>query len=348
MLSINLVFGLIDFYSKTEQYERFFCIMVCILNDKSLKFKQNKFCYEKFYKEKAQMEFSTIILIGSGVIGFVVGALTGVFGVGGGFLMTPALMIILGIPAPIAVGTGLATILPNSSFAMFRRRGSKTVDVKLALTISAGSVVGVLFGSQIMEVLKDAPKILILGREQDALQYSLLCTFLVLLACIAGYLFYDYKRNGGKSPQKRIGMLARLKLVPYMHFASLEEPRLSVLALLVLGFLIGTLTGLMGVGGGVVMLPSLIYLVGQRTGKAAGTSLLLVWISSLVAVVRKGAAGQISLCLFLALLAGGIAGTFIGTKIGLKLSGPRIRLYFVYVVIAAIGLIGYKLYMLTF
>ena len=104
----------------------------------------------------------------------------------------------------------------------------------------------------------------------------------------------------------------------------------------------------MGVGGGIMMLPSLIYLVGQRTGKAAGTSLLLVWVSSLVAVVRKGVAGQLSLYLFLALLAGGIAGTFVGTKIGLKLSGPNIRFYFVYVVIAAIGLIGYKLYMLTF
>jgi len=257
-------------------------------------------------------------------------------------------MIILGVPAPVSVGTGLATILPNCSYGMLRRRGSGTVDVKLAITISVGSVVGVLFGSQVMETLKDAPKALILGKQQDVLQYSMLCMFLVLLAWIAGHLFYDYRKNGGKSPQKRTGLLARFKLSPYMHFASLEESRLSVLPLLIMGFCIGTLTGLMGVGGGVVMLPSLIYLVGQRTGKATGTSLLLVWISSLVAVVRKGSAGQISLYLFLALLAGGVAGTFIGTKIGLKLSGPRIRLYFVYVIIVAIGLIGYKLCVITF
>ena len=83
------------------------------------------------------MEYGVAVLIGAGIIGFVVGCLTGIFGVGGGFLMTPALMIILGIPPQIAVGTDLATILANSSFGMLRRRGSGTVDFKLALTISA-------------------------------------------------------------------------------------------------------------------------------------------------------------------------------------------------------------------
>lgn len=294
------------------------------------------------------MEFNTIILIGAWTIGFVIGALTGIFGVGGGFLMTPALIIFLQTPAPIAVATGLATIVPNCSYGMFKRRGSGTIDIKLAFVISTGSIIGVLFGSQIMEVLRDVPKLLILGQEQNALQYYLLCMFLILLVWIAGYLFYDYSRNRGKSPQKRIGLLARFKLMPYMYFPSLEESRLSVLSLLVLGFCIGILTGLMGIGGGVVILPALIYLVGQRTSKATGTSLLLVWITSLVAVIRKGTAGQISFSLFCVLLTGSIAGIIVGTKVGLKLSGPKIRLYFVYIVILAIVLVGYKLYILTF
>ena len=199
-----------------------------------------------------------------------------------------------------------------------------------------------------MDALKDAPRLLILGKEQDRLQYFLLWLFLVLLGGIAGYIFYDYKHNGGQSPDKRTGLLAKFKLRPYMHFSSLEEPRLSVLPLLVLGFCIGTLTGLMGIGGGVVLLPVLIYLVGQRAVKAAGTSLLLVWISSLVAVLYKGHAGQISLWLLAALLIGGLTGTFLGTKAGLKLNGARIRLYFVYVLVAAIIMVGYKLCILTF
>ena len=141
------------------------------------------------------MDISLSISIGAAVIGLVIGSLTGLFGVGGGFLMTPALMIILNIPGPIAVGTDLATILATSSFGMFRRRGTGTVDVKLGLTIAAGSILGVLVGSHFLELLKDAPKLIIFGKEQNTVQYCLLWMFLVLLTLIAGYMVFDYKRN---------------------------------------------------------------------------------------------------------------------------------------------------------
>ena len=289
-----------------------------------------------------------VILAGAGLIGLVVGSLTGIFGVGGGFLMTPALMVILGVPAPAAVGTGLAAILPNSILGMIKRRGSGTVDYKLALIISIGSIVGVLMGSQLMDMLKDMPKMMVFGNEQDPVQYILFILFLVILVAVAAYLFFDYKKNGDKILDKRVGLFSKIKLPPYIHFASLEEPKLSLISLLFMGFVIGVLTGLMGIGGGVVLLPALIYLVGQRTSKAAGTSLVLVLISSLVAVMRKCAGGDIDIKLLLALLIGGIIGTFLGTKIGLKLSGPKIRLYFVYVVMAAVIMVGAKLYLLTF
>jgi uncharacterized membrane protein YfcA len=170
----------------------------------------------------------------------------------------------------------------------------------------------------------------------------------VLLIWVAIHLFCDYKKNGSKAPDKRIGVFERFKIPPFIYFTSLEQPCLSILPLLFLGFGIGVLTGLMGIGGGVVLLPALVYLVGQRTFKAAGTSLLLVWISSLVAIIRKGIEGQISLHLCTALLIGGIIGTVIGTKISLRLPGPKIRLYFAYVVVAAALLIAYKLFLLTF
>jgi uncharacterized membrane protein YfcA len=231
---------------------------------------------------------------------------------------------------------------------MLKRRGTDTVDVKLAITIATGSVLGVLTGSHFLKLLKDAPKLLILGTEQDTVQYSLLCMFLVLLAWIAGYMAFDYKRNFGKALDKRVGYFARFKIPPYLHFSSLEQPQLSVVTLPILGFFVGILTGLMGIGGGVLLLPALIYLVGQSPNKAVGTSLLLVWISSLVAVIRKSGAGEVSLLLLVFLLLGGLTGTFFGTKIGLKLAGHKIRLYFVYVVIAATMMTAYKLYVLTF
>ena len=133
-----------------------------------------------------------------------------------------------------------------------------------------------------------------------------------------------------------------------MNFRSLEQPRLSILPLGMLGLSVGVLTGLLGTGGGVLLLPLLVYLVGQRTVKAAGTSLLLVWIASLAAVVLKGQAGQINYILLAALLTGALAGTYFGTKIGLRLAGPRIRIYFVFVVLAAMLMVAVRLYTMFF
>ena len=287
-------------------------------------------------------------MIGAGIIGLAVGSLTGIFGVGGGFLLTPALMIFLGVPGPVAVCTGLAAILPNSAFGMIKRKGSGTVDYKLALFIVIGSITGVLIGSYLLDYLKDASTFFLLGRQQNPVQYCLLVLFLLILTVIGGYLFWDYKKNGNQPPVKRVGLFSKCPLPPYVYFASLEEPKLSIFTLILMGLVIGILTGLMGIGGGVVLLPLLIYLVGQRTNKAAGTSLVIVFISSIVAVIRKRASGDIDLMLLSALLFGGLIGTFIGTNVGLKLSGPKVRIYFVYVVMASVIMVGIKLYCLTF
>ncbi len=289
-----------------------------------------------------------MMLMGVGaLIALGVGFLTGIFGVGGGFLMTPALMILLGVPGPMSIGTGMAVMFVNSSFGMVKRRGTGTVDVKIALTIAIGNAIGVFIGSNVLEYLKYLPPITINNHQVQAVEYLLLWVFLLLLALVAGWMAFDYHRHNGQAPQQRIGLLAGVKLPPYGHFASLEAPRMSLPALVALGVAVGVLTGMMGIGGGVILLPSLIYLVGQRAAKATGTSLLLVWISSVLAVAFHITHGNIHLNLWLALTAGGLLGTALGTKIGLKINGPRLRLYFVYVILAAIALIMVKLVHVT-
>ena len=263
-------------------------------------------------------------------------------------MLTPLLMICIGVPGPVAVGTGLAVILVNSTYGLYKRRGSGTIDVKISVIISIGSLVGVFIGSKLLNILSQAPKIMVLGREQDTVQYVLLLAFFMLLGWIAGYLSYDYRKHSGIAPAVRVGLFSKWHIPPVGMFKSLEEPHLSIPLLVAFGLVVGILTGLLGVGGGVILLPALVYLVGQRTVKAAGTSLLLVWISSLVAVIKKGAGGDIDLILAAFLLAGGFLGTSIGTKIGLKFEGPKIRLYFIYIVIVAALLVLYKLIMLTF
>ncbi len=294
------------------------------------------------------MEMTAVNIAGGVIIGVLIGILTGIFGVGGGFMLTPLLMIFLGVPAQIAVATGLAAILVNSGYGLYHRKNSDTIDTKLSIIISVGSLVGVIIGSKLLTMLSHAPKIVVFGREQDTIEYVLLAAFVVLLLWIAGFLFYDYTKHNGKAPAVRVGLFSKWHVPPMTDFQSLERPSLSVPVLIVFGVIVGILTGVMGVGGGVVLLPALVYLVGQRTVKAAGTSLLLVFISSLAAVIKKGASGDISFMLLVMLLAGGLAGTWAGTKIGLKFDGPKIRLYFIYVVVLAAVIVSYKIVVLTF
>lgn len=289
------------------------------------------------------MDNSVVILSGGLLLAIGVGILTGIFGVGGGFMLTPALMIILGIPGPIAVGTGLAMMFVNSSYGMLKRRGTGTLDIKIALSISAGSLVGVILGSWLLERLKFLPPLVIREQELVAVQFILLCAFLLVMVWVAGFMYHDYRSAGGQAPKERVGALAHIRIPPYGHFTSLDQPRMSFVALVLLGLGTGFLTGLMGIGGGVVLLPALIYLVGLRTQKAAGTSLMLVWISSFIAVISHVINHNINWILWVALVAGGLAGTFLGTRIGLRVAGPKLRLYFVYVVLAAILLVGYKI-----
>ena len=294
------------------------------------------------------MDTSLFVLVGGFLIAIGVGVLTGIFGVGGGFLLTPALMIILGLPGPTVVGTGLAMMLVNSSFGIINRRGTGTVDMKIALSIGGGSLVGVMVGSWLLESLKRLPPTIINGRELVTVQFALLCAFLAILVWVAGFMMYDYSRSSGQTSTKRVGLLARVRIPPYGQFASLEHPEFSITALVLLGTLTGFLTGLMGIGGGVVLLPALIYLVGLRTQKAAGTSLMLVWLSSLLAVISHIINRNIHWWLWVLLVAGGLIGTFLGTKIGLKIDGPKLRLYFVFVVLATVLLVGYKVVGLIF
>ena len=293
------------------------------------------------------MDYAIPILAGSLIIASLVGALTGIFGVGGGFLITPALMIILSIPGPIAVGTGLAVILVTSSLGLYQRRRTGTVDVKLACVISLGSVPGVFLGQRILESIKDIT-IIIAGYPQPAVAYVLLWCFLALLISIACFLVIDYHHHKGAAPDQRVGLFARLSFGPHAAFTSLEQPRLPILPLILMGLIIGILTGMLGIGGGVLLLPMLIYLVGQRISKAAGTSLVLVWISAILAVILHGKSGNIAWQLWIPMLIGGLTGTYFGTHLGLTTPGPRLRLAFVYVVAIAVALVIYKLFTLTF
>lgn len=293
------------------------------------------------------MDLSVILLTWALLISAVVGLLTGVFGVGGGFLLTPALMILLRVPPSMAVGMGLIIVLLTSSVGLFKRRGTGTVDVRLAAVLSCGCMIGAALGQRLLEYAKHLPPVRIAGRPQGVLEYGLLWAFLLLLTWIAALLYSDYRRSILRAHQAPRGLFASLRCGPRMSFASVPAVALPVAALLLLGFVIGLPTGSMGIGGGMLWMPALFYLVGQGGQAAAGTSLLIVWLSVLLASLLNVSNGNICWPLCATMLAGGMTGSWYGSQIGLRMAGARLRFYFIYVLLAAILLVGYKLVVLT-
>lgn len=293
------------------------------------------------------MDSSVIILAGAAVLSLVVGLLTGLFGVGGGFLLTPFMIILLRVPPATAVGTGLVIILVTGTVGLIKRRGTGTVDLKLALIISIGSLIGVGGGQYLVRRLAGVPPLHVAGHTQNALEYVLMWVFLVFLAWIAGLLYYDYRRShAGHTAKPHVPRLARTMLGPRLAFPSLDAP-VSVPGLVVLGIAVGVLTGMLGVGGGVVWLPALFYLVGQRTAAAAGTSLAIVWVSCALGGSLSVLHGAVDGRLCALMLGGGMLGSWYGTHVGLRMAEARLKFYFIYVVLVAMGVVGARLVVMT-
>ncbi|MBM3188507.1 MAG: sulfite exporter TauE/SafE family protein [Chloroflexi bacterium] len=276
------------------------------------------------------------------VMGGLVGILTGLFGVGGGFLITPLLNIVLHIPMPIAVGTSAMQILGVSTAGLYCRRREGTVDYKMAIMLFGGNLVGVRLGVRTLERMKGLGDIPLNGNALAAADFYILCIFFVMLGAIAAWILYDTTRNTQR-PDVHIGLFAHIHLPPYASFGSLEERRLSIPVMCYFGLALGFMTGLLGIGGGVILLPALVYLVGMRTHCATATSLALVWASSFIATIEQSLAGNANLLLAIPLLMGGTLGIQLGVKLASRLGGPKLRQYFSLVVIATMVLVAARI-----
>ena len=281
-------------------------------------------------------------VVGPLLLGGFVGILTGMFGVGGGFLTTPLLNIILGTPMHVAVGTGALNILGVSTAGLYRRRREGLIDYKMSIVLLGGNLAGVRLGVGTLEWLKGLGELKFNGQTMPAADFYILSAFLVLLGGIAGWMIYDTSRNT-EPPAVRVGLFSRIKLPPYTEFDSLDRPRLSIPVLSYFGLILGFMTGLLGIGGGVIMLPSLVYLVGQRTHRATATSLAMVWLSSLVATIGHSMAGNSDFLLAIPLMVSGAIGLQLGVSLSERVGGPRLRRYFSLVVIAAMALVAAKI-----
>lgn len=285
--------------------------------------------------------------IGALLIGGAVGILTALFGVGGGFLITPLLNIVLGVPMPVAVGTSVVQILGVSAGSLFERRHEPKPGIKMSIVMFGGNFIGVQIGAALLARLERIGYIVVRGSRYALVDLVVLALFIPLLLGIAYWLYIDTRRNP-EPPVVRVGWFARLKIPPYACFESLERPRLSLPVLAYFGMLMGLLTGMLGIGGGVLLLPALVYLVGLRTRRATSTSLVMVLLTSAVAVVTHTIAGNVNYPLAVPLLLGGTLGAAFGTSLGERMQGPALRKYFIYVLLLAVVVVSFRLLMVLF
>ena len=269
------------------------------------------------YLPIAEMPVSVLlVLLVSGAVGFV----SGLVGVGGGFIMTPALMF-LGVPAPVAVATGASQIAATSFSGIMTQTRRKAVDWRMGLLLSTGGVAGSASGVWLFE------RLLRLG--QLDLIISLL--YLVLLAGVGALMLAEGLAVMRGRVLPTVVILKRpIRTIAHRLPLRMRFPRsglyISVIPPLGLGFIVGALAAVMGIGGGFILIPAMIYLLRMPTNVVVGTSLFQVLIvASLVVILQSTATQTVDLVLAAILMLGGVIGAQFGARMGAGLRSEHIR-----------------------
>lgn len=274
----------------------------------------------ELYLPIAEMSVDMVVLLG---LGALVGFLSGMFGVGGGFLMAPMLLFI-GIPAPIAVGTQSLQILASSFSSVLNHIQRRTVDLKMGAVLVGGGVVGAGLGVLVFRVI----------RELGYIDVTIAFSYVILLGTVGTTMLNESLRTvlqtirpRGTSTPKRSQRHSFAHRWPLkMRF---PRSRLYISALLpaLVGAAVGVLTAIMGVGGGFVMIPAMIYLIKMPASIVVGTSLFqITFVAGLTAFLQASVNHTVDIVLGLLLIVGGVIGAQLGSRVALQLRGEYMRL----------------------
>jgi uncharacterized membrane protein YfcA len=270
------------------------------------------------------------------LLGFVLGIITGFFGVGGGWLLTPALNI-LGLPMVYAIGTGFFTLVGNALYAAMRHHKLGNVDIRLGIIMGIPSCAGVELGKRVVFHLEKAN----LAGTYVRVVYMVLM-LAVSLSMLIEYFRYrklDRKEHGeGEATEKeRTPGLTRY-IYPIGLPPRISRPGVYSISLWVIvacGLLIGFVSGFIGIGGGFIALPLLIYVIGAPTINAVGTSLVVVLITSCYGTCVFALACCVQWIPALIILAGSLIGVYLGVYTTRYVTGLKIRNLFALMVLAA-------------
>ncbi len=283
------------------------------------------------------------------LFGLVIGAMGGFFGVGGGFLMVPMLNAVFGIPYNIAVGSDLGQMAGMSTAATVRHMRFGNIDFKLGILMIAGTAAGVEVGASLLEFLKHAGNITIAGRQIETMSFVMSLVYSALLIFLGQAMMREslrtIRRTSGRvdltaeAPSSPVVLKLRtFKMWPMVSFPASGIEAISLWIILGIGFVTGFLSGMLGVGGGFIRMPALVYILGCPTVVAVGTDLFEIMFSSGYGVITHAFKANVHLVLVLVLLIGTTIGAQIGASYTRKAGGPWVR--FGFGCLALIGVFG--------
>ncbi len=253
-------------------------------------------------------------------VSFIIGFLSGLFGVGGGFLMTPFL-IFMGIPPAYAIANEANNILASSSSATLTHWFKKTMDLKMGWMIIGGGLIGTAFGMLTFGYFKNINKIDIV----------ITLAYMYVLAIVGSFMLRDGIMEIDRIKKK---VIIKKKLhthywihgLPYRTRFKTSKVYESALVPIILGIIVGFIAAIMGVGGAFLMVPAMIYLIGMPTKLVPGTSLFVtIFVTGFVVVSHAFTYNTIDLVLVLILITGSIAGVHLGQKTGQRLQGSELK-----------------------
>jgi len=274
------------------------------------------------------------------LFGFIIGAMGGFFGVGGGFLMVPMLNVIFGIPYNVAVGSDLGQMAGMSASATVRHMKFGNIDFKLGILMIVGTAMGVEVGAQVLQALKHVGVVEIASKQVNIMDLVMSLVYILLLIFLGQGMIREsirtMKRQAGRVDLKAAeapasGVVLRLRTIKLPPMVSLPASGIECISLWVIlgiGFATGFLSGMLGVGGGFIRMPALVYIIGCPTVVAVGTDLFEIMFSAGYGVITHALKGNVNLVLVLALLVGTTIGAQVGASFTRKAGGPRVRLGF--------------------
>ena len=278
------------------------------------------------YLPIAEMNVNILLII---LLGIMVGGLTGLFGVGGGFLMTPfliflmtPLLIFLGIPPAIAVGTEAPHVLASSFSGFIAHWRRKNVDIKMGIFLLAGGIAGSIVGVNLFKILRE------FGQIDVIIQFL----FLIFLGLIGFSMLFESAKTTIK--KYRTTSLIRTKLhqhswihgLPFKMRFHRSKLYISTIPPVIIGFFVGILSAMMGVGGGFIMIPAMVYILGMSTNVVVGTSLFqIIFVTANSTFFQSYLNQTVDIVLASLMILGGVIGAQVGARLGSTFKAEYLR-----------------------